>query len=64
MSMSRQREYCFDLMDGTCKRTPETCWFRHDLPPMDSDEFCRAVERKEEYLRKKEMRRNAKQTNT
>lgn len=52
------KEFCFDLMDNMCKRTPETCWFRHDLPPADSDEYRQALERKEEYLRKKAIRKN------
>lgn len=57
--MSRRSEYCFDLMDGTCTRTAETCWFRHDLPDLGSEEYRLAVERKEEYLRKKAMRTKA-----
>lgn len=53
---SKNKEYCFDLMDNTCKRTPETCWFRHDLPPLDSEAYRQVLERKEEYLIKKAIR--------
>lgn len=55
--MSQPREYCFDLMDGICTRTSETCWFRHDLPPVNSEAYQEAVTRKEEYLRKKAIRK-------
>lgn len=53
---SDSTEFCFDLMDNTCERTAETCWFRHDLPPVDSEAYKQAVERKEEYLREKASR--------
>jgi hypothetical protein len=52
----RAREICFDLMDGKCTRTPETCWFSHDIPHPYTDAYAEALERKEAYLRKKAAR--------
>lgn len=49
------KEFCFDHMDGTCGRGAR-CWFRHDLPPVDSKEYTEALQRKQIYLAKKQKR--------
>jgi hypothetical protein len=48
------REYCFDLMDGTCIRGPDKCRYSHDIPPIDSKEYSAATKRKNEYLQEKD----------
>jgi len=47
-------------MDGICTRSEETCWFNHQLPLAGTKDYEEAVERKNQYLANKAVRKQQK----
>lgn len=51
--MTKPRDYCYSLMEGNCRRHPDDCWYSHDLPKEDSEEYAHAYERLKRYREKR-----------